>query len=649
MAMNGTGGRVGPFHLQKLLGEGGQSVVWLAFDVRKNSPVALKVLRSGVASPNDIARLRREAALLGSFSDPALPAGIELYEDGSTGTVALAMQYVDGTPLHKVPVPIPPPAVVALGRELARVLGVVHSQGIVHRDLKPGNVLVKPGWEQGPAGSIVLVDFGIAKGTGGEHATKYTATGGAVGTVAFMAPEVLLSSAVSPHPTMDVYSVGVMLWVLVTGRHPTGLALEDPLSKFVLAHAQPKPAQLDPNTFRSLESAAPGLLAVLGRCVEADPARRYASMAQLASDLGQVAASVPNPALHTGVVMPAASRSNPASGGGPVAWTGTAAPGAYTQFVDRAAAGAVRAAGQQGAPASGPVVWTGQAAVAGYMSVGANAAPVQPTARQADVPTAVVQRRDGSAFSGGIGEAARASRKHGKTILGVVVGGALVLVLGLIGIVGLVLALGGGTTRTASGERPPTTRTAPASPPETTTQPTPARTPDPTSTRAEVPPPQPHQPDLLALAMGYARFAKYDSSATSGMDGPTAMLPENFASRMWDPAPADFEAQNIDVMRFTARTDKYDAWKLTIVRPRLPWRSYVGNTTPTPLGRYERPPTSYDVYYLDDNRYNVTGVHYALVSQYSVELCTHWFLRYGEPELYRWTDSNPNLPWNKNK
>jgi len=285
--------RIGPFHLDRIIGEGGQSVVWHATDVRTNHAIALKVLRAGVTTPNDLARLRREAQVISAVSDPGLPKCHELFEDETTGTIALAMEFIDGTPLSRVTGPLAPSEVVTFARELVRVLGIIHATGIVHRDLKPANIILRTGWGSFQPGAVVLVDFGIAKGSE-SHATRHTATGAAIGTIAFMAPELLLGNVGgAPSPTWDIYSVGIILWALLTGAHPSGLPFTAPLSQFVMVHLQRPVPSLDPPTHARIEALAPGLVGIVNRCVSPDPNQRFQTASELAQALSQILVSPP--------------------------------------------------------------------------------------------------------------------------------------------------------------------------------------------------------------------------------------------------------------------------------------------------------------------------------------------------------------------
>lgn len=245
-------GRIGPYEVFQLLGEGGMGQVFLA-----RSPgsrlVALKVIRPEYAeAPNFRGRFKREAdaarRVSGFYTPPVLDA------DADADQPWLATAYIPAPSLDHVVRRfgvLPEPALRALGTGLAEALLAIHAAGIVHRDLKPGNVLVA---EDGPR----VIDFGISRAA---DATQVTRTNAVIGTPGFMAPEQIVSSR-EAGPAADIFSLGCVLAFAATGRGPfgTGSTAE------ILYRAVHTPPHLDavPEALRPLITA----------CLDKDPARR---------------------------------------------------------------------------------------------------------------------------------------------------------------------------------------------------------------------------------------------------------------------------------------------------------------------------------------------------------------------------------------
>jgi len=195
----------GRYLLQERLGGGGTADVFRGLDTRLNRAVAVKIFRPGAGSSAEH-RFREEAQLLGPLEHPCL---VTVYDAGvENGRAYVVLQLVDGVTLARrlVQGPLSPKQVVEVGARLADVLAYVHSRGIIHRDVKPSNVLVDEA-------NVYLADFGISRLLGTKH---NTATGLAVGTAAYMAPEQVRGVRVGP--AADVYSLGLVLLECLTGR-----------------------------------------------------------------------------------------------------------------------------------------------------------------------------------------------------------------------------------------------------------------------------------------------------------------------------------------------------------------------------------------------------------------------------------------------
>jgi len=281
--------KIGPYQFIQPLGLGGQASVWLATDERSAGQVAIKMLPPG-SSPTEIARLRRESALLMSFSDPGLPRGIGLVEDEARRMWGFVMEYVRGTPIRTIAKErsIDPRSVAWFALELARVVSVLHSRGVVHRDVKPANVLVREGWERGVPGSIVLVDLGIAKGTA-VHATACTGPGKLVGSAPYVAPELLFAVGdTAPTMSVDVYSIGVLIWYLLFRNHPTGLPMSAEFFDFLEAYRSGAIVVPDSGLADDIQDKMPGMIPVLYRCLEFSLERRYPHAGELHQALTRV-------------------------------------------------------------------------------------------------------------------------------------------------------------------------------------------------------------------------------------------------------------------------------------------------------------------------------------------------------------------------
>lgn len=202
---------VGPYRLERLLGEGGMGVVHLAYDAAGN-PVAVKVLRPHVAVDRDgRRRLSREVATMRRVRGPHVAQVLDA--DVDCDLPYLVTRYVPGEPLDRLVArsgPLPLQALVGLGAGLADALDCMHAAGVVHRDLKPANVLVD-------AGRPVVIDFGIAQLV---DDVQLTMTGSFFGTPGYLAPEVVRGERASS--AADIASWAATMTFAATGRPPYG-------------------------------------------------------------------------------------------------------------------------------------------------------------------------------------------------------------------------------------------------------------------------------------------------------------------------------------------------------------------------------------------------------------------------------------------
>ncbi len=244
---------VGKYRIVGQLGRGATGIVYKAVDETLGREVAIKILNPAFAAPEILRRFRAEATVLASLNHPGIATIHELFR--SEGELLMVMELVRGETLERVLArlgPLPPDRAAYLVDEVLAALEHAHRAGVVHRDIKPANVMVT---EQG---RIKVMDFGVARARGIEHLTL---NGCVVGTPAYMAPEQVLAQDVDGRS--DLYSVGVMLYRLLTGALPftadTSVAmLEQQVSSAPIPlgiHRDDLPGWCDAIVRRSLEKS----------------------------------------------------------------------------------------------------------------------------------------------------------------------------------------------------------------------------------------------------------------------------------------------------------------------------------------------------------------------------------------------------------
>lgn len=276
-----TGATLAHYRLLEKLGQGGQATAFKAADLRLGRPVVIKVLRPELAV-TEAARKRfeREACLCSVLEHPNISALYDIGEDD--GVLYLVMQYVEGITLERFMAgrPLGIPSALSLAIQVADALAVAHVHGIVHRDVKPSNVIVTPD------GQAKVLDFGLAKMIGGDGAQVVapggpsdTQVGVPFGTLGYGSPEQASGASVD-HRT-DIFSLGVVIYEMVTGRRPfKGKHAIDVLHAVV--HDSPIPASaLNPRV-------TPALQALLDRALAKEPTDRFPSMAAMRDELRAV-------------------------------------------------------------------------------------------------------------------------------------------------------------------------------------------------------------------------------------------------------------------------------------------------------------------------------------------------------------------------
>jgi serine/threonine-protein kinase len=276
------GETLGHFRLLEMIGAGGMGVVYRAHDERLDRDVAIKVLPPGtLADDATRKRFRLEALTLSRLNHPNI-ATVHDFND-QEGADFLVMELIQGGTLDDriQGAPLPEREVLRLGIQLAQGLAAAHGEGVVHRDLKPGNIRITPD------DRLKILDFGLATLRQLEWNEKADTSdlGDAAlvaGSPPYMAPEQLLGELVDLRS--DIYGAGAVLYEMVTGRRPFAESHGPRLVDAVL-HAPPVPPR-DLNARLS-----PGLEAIVLKCLDKDPARRYQSARELLVDLERL--SVP--------------------------------------------------------------------------------------------------------------------------------------------------------------------------------------------------------------------------------------------------------------------------------------------------------------------------------------------------------------------
>lgn len=261
----------GHYELVCELGRGGMGVVYQARQKNLDRTVALKmVLASHLASEQQLRRFESEGRAAASLRHANI---VRLLDSGQIeGQPYLAMDYIAGQNLARrlQQGPLELDAAARLVCDVARAVDYLHKQGIVHRDVKPSNILLDE------EGQPYLTDFGLAKLLAAD--SHLTGTGVAAGTPSYMAPEQAAGQPSDVTPLCDVYSLGAVLYELITGRPPFQAASAIDVLIQVLESEPVHPRQLNPAIPRSLAT-------ICLKCLEKQPTARYASAGELADDL----------------------------------------------------------------------------------------------------------------------------------------------------------------------------------------------------------------------------------------------------------------------------------------------------------------------------------------------------------------------------
>ncbi|MFJ7195857.1 MULTISPECIES: protein kinase [unclassified Streptomyces] len=308
-----AGGSVagGRYQLRDLLGEGGMASVYLAYDTALDRQVAIKTLHTELGREQSFReRFRREAQAVAKLQHTNIVSVFDTGEDELGGALMpyIVMEYVEGQPLGSVLQAdiqnhgaMPADRALKVTADVLAALDTSHEMGLVHRDIKPGNVMVTK------RGVVKVMDFGIARAMQ-SGVTSMTQTGMVVGTPQYLSPEQALGRGVDARS--DLYSVGIMLFQLLTGRIP--FDADSPLA-IAYAHVQEEPVA--PSTIN--RSITPAMDALVARALKKNPNERFPSAAAMQDEIARVLAASGN----TGAPVIVAGGGNPANSGSGVGAT----------------------------------------------------------------------------------------------------------------------------------------------------------------------------------------------------------------------------------------------------------------------------------------------------------------------------------------
>ncbi|TYR62169.1 protein kinase domain-containing protein, partial [Streptomyces parvus] len=279
-----AGGAVagGRYQLRDLLGEGGMASVYLAYDSALDRQVAIKTLHTELGREQSFReRFRREAQAVAKLQHTNIVSVFDTGEDELGGALMpyIVMEYVEGQPLGSVLAAdirqhgaMPADKALKVTADVLAALETSHEMGLVHRDIKPGNVMMTK------RGVVKVMDFGIARAMQ-SGVTSMTQTGMVVGTPQYLSPEQALGRGVDARS--DLYSVGIMLFQLLTGRIP--FDADSPLA-IAYAHVQEEPVA--PSSIN--RSVTPAMDALVARALKKNPNERFPSAAAMRDEIARV-------------------------------------------------------------------------------------------------------------------------------------------------------------------------------------------------------------------------------------------------------------------------------------------------------------------------------------------------------------------------
>ena len=267
------------FAIKGLIAQGGMGAVYLAMQRRPRRPVAIKVIKAGVASPMALKRFEFEAQMLARLTHPGIAQIYEAgtFDQGDGAAPFFAMEYVPNARLideyceeHSLNTS----AKVELIAQVCEAVGSGHAKGIIHRDLKPGNILVSS------AGHPKIIDFGVARSTDSDQrVTMQTDVHAIVGTLQYMAPEQCAGDVLDLDTSADVYALGVALYELLTGKLPYEVSGGIATAIKTVTEARPDPiSAVDKSLKGDLE-------VIVSKAMAKDRTDRYRTASELGDDL----------------------------------------------------------------------------------------------------------------------------------------------------------------------------------------------------------------------------------------------------------------------------------------------------------------------------------------------------------------------------
>jgi serine/threonine-protein kinase len=270
----------GRYRIERKLGTGGMASVYLAEDQELGRRVAIKLLDERHAQDEQfIERFRREAESAAGLSHPNV---VSIYDRGEAGgTYYIAMEYLEGKTLKELLVsrgPTPVRVAIDYTRQILSALDFAHRNGIVHRDIKPHNVVVAPD------GRLKVTDFGIAR----SGSSQMTEAGSIIGTAQYLSPEQAQGKPV--HPSSDLYSVGVVLYEMLTGTVPF---TADTALEIAIKHLNTVPEPPSEKRPPGIGEVPHELDLVVLRALAKDSEDRYRTAREMDADLGRVAQGLP--------------------------------------------------------------------------------------------------------------------------------------------------------------------------------------------------------------------------------------------------------------------------------------------------------------------------------------------------------------------